>query len=133
MAAVGFFTIIRCRISTPDNGPPKIRSVRTIKGNMETLRRYDLNTGELLHEHRVGFILTKSGNVRVFTFFPVGASPKEGLSYVYKMDKENFFDVPGLLHGDQYRNYQPEPTVWHWKRVSGDEDGDSKNPKLTVR
>ena len=102
------------------DGPPTIRSVKVVEGNVETLRRYDINTGELKHEHSVEFKLTKSGNVRVFTFHRVGAPPKFGLSYVYKIDKDDFYDIPGLLHGDQFRNYQPVPTLWHWKRVVKD-------------
>ena len=102
------------------DGPPKIRSVKDVEGNMETLRRYDIKTGELKHEHSVEFKLTKSGNVRIFTFKQVGAPAKFGLSYVYKVDKDNFYDIPGLLHGDQFRNYQNVPMVWHWKRVVED-------------
>lgn len=101
-------------------GPPTIRSVKTVKGNKETLRRYHIATGEQFHEHTIEFKLTKSGGVRVFTFFSVGDSPENGLSFVYKVDKGNFYDIPGLLHGNEYRNYQPNPRVWHWKRVPQD-------------
>ena len=51
------------------------------------------------------------------TFFGVGGNPDNGLSYVYKVDEQNFWDIPGLLQGNDYRNYQNEPTIWHWKRV----------------
>ncbi len=108
---------------------PKILSVKTIEGNTETLRRYDIKTGELKHQHSVEFQLSKSGNVRVFTFYPPGGSPKNGLSYVYKLDKNDFFDIPGLLHGDRYRNYQPSPKLWHWKRVVEKEKEADRTPK----
>jgi hypothetical protein len=98
-------------------GPPSTRSVKTITGNTETLRRYSIETGMLNHEHSVEFELSQSGDVRVFTFFGLGGSPENGMSYVYKVDKNNFFDIPGLLHGDRYHNYQSQPKVWHWKRV----------------
>jgi hypothetical protein len=91
--------------------------VKTIEGNKETLRRYSVKTGELRYEGSVEFNLTKSGSVRVFTFYDVGGSPKNGLSYVYKVDKESFYDIPGLLHGDKYRNYQSATRIWHWKRI----------------
>jgi hypothetical protein len=104
-------------------GEPNTRSVKTIEGNTETLRRYSIKTGKLHREHSVEFKLSKSGNVHVFTFFAVGGSPEQGLSYVYKVDKDNFYDIPGLLHGDEYRNYQSKTRIWHWKRVS-EEDRD---------
>jgi hypothetical protein len=106
-------------------GRPSTRSVKTIEGNKETLRRYSIQTGKLGHEHSVEFKLAKSGNVRVFTFYAVGGSPKNGMSYVYKVNQENFYDVPGLLHGDEYRNYQTATKVWHWKRVPGNKTDDA--------
>ena len=104
-------------------GPPNTRSVKTIEGNTETLRRYGIKSGKLNHEHSVEFKLSKSGAVRVFTFYPVGGSPEHGGSYVYQVDKDNFYDIPGLLHGEQYRNYQSRPRVWHWKRVAEEASG----------
>ena len=92
------------------------RSVKTIEGNKETLRRYDAKTGELRREHTVTFELSKSGAVRVFTFFirPGG----RGMSFLYKVDKDNFYDIPGLLRGDKFQNYQERPNIWHWKRLA---------------
>ena len=98
-------------------GEPKLRSVKEIEGNRETLRRYDIKTGKLLREHTVEFALAKSGEVRVFTFYAVGGDPKQGQSFVYKVDGEYFYDVPGLLQGDTYRNYAESPAVFRWKRV----------------
>jgi hypothetical protein len=98
-------------------GPPTIRSVKEISGNRETVRRYEIATGKLLREHSVDFTLSTSGNVRVFTFYGVGGDPKQGASFVYKVTADYFYDVPGLLQGDTYRNYQDSPTVWRWKRV----------------
>jgi len=98
-------------------GTPSTRSVKTIEGNKETLRRYNLQTGQLRVEHTSEFTLTKSGSIRVFTFYKVGDTTKNGLSYVYCVDKENFYDIPGLLHGDEYQNYQTQPGFWHWQRL----------------
>ena len=106
-------------------GRPTTRSIKTIEGNREALQRFNTQTGDKTHEHSVEFQLTKSGNVRVFTFYPVGGSPGNGASFVYKIDKHNFWDVPGLLRGDEYRNYQRDPTVWHWRRIGeGGEAGE---------
>lgn len=96
---------------------PALRSVKEIEGNREALRRYDFKTGKLVREHSVEFILSRSGDVRVFTFYSVGGDPKRGQSFVYKVDGESFYDVSGLLQGETYRNYQESPTVWHWKKV----------------
>jgi hypothetical protein len=98
-------------------GEPTIHSVKEIKGNQETLRRYDVKSGKMTHEHSVDFTLASSGSVRVFTFYPVGGNPKQGQSFVYKVDAENFYDIPGLLQGEMYRNYQESPKIWHWKKV----------------
>lgn len=98
-------------------GEPTIHSVKEIKGNRETLRRYDAKTGKLNREHTVEFTLSTSGAVRVFTFYPVDGDPKSGASFVYKVDAHSFYDIPGILTGDTYRNYQPSPAIWHWKRV----------------
>ena len=114
-------------------GRPTIRSLKTIEGNKETLRRYAIDTGKMVHEHSVELQLTKSGSVRVCTFYGVGGSPDNGMSFVYKVDEENFWDVPGILQGDEYRNYQKDPTVFHWKRFVEDskttEDADKDADK----
>ena len=99
------------------NGGPTLRSVKEIEGNRETLRRYDAKSGKLIREHTVEFVLSRSGDVRVFTFYSVGGDAKQGQSFVYKVDGQSFYDIPGLLQGDNYRNYQESPIVWHWKKV----------------
>ena len=99
-------------------GRPTVRSVKTIEGNKETFRRYSLDTGKMTREHSAELQLTKSGDIRVCTFYPVGGSPDNGMSFVYKVDEENFWDIPGILQGDEYRNYQQTPTIWHWKRIA---------------
>lgn len=98
-------------------GRPTIRSIKSIEGNKETLRRYNSKTGRKTHEHSVEFKLSRSGSVRVMTFYRVGGDPDSGLSYVYRVDEQNFWDIPGLLRGGEFRNYQDKPTIWHWKRV----------------
>ena len=95
-------------------------STKEIKGNQETVRRYDAKTGKLIREHTVEFALARSGEVRVFTFYPVGGDPKQGGSFVYKLDGDKFYDIPGLLQGETYRNYQDSPQLWLWKKVKAD-------------
>lgn len=101
-------------------GTPTYHSIKEIKGNQETLRRYEAKSGKLIREHTVEFTLARSGDVRVFTFYAIGADAKRGMSFVYKVDADNFYDTTGLLQGDTYRNYQAIPQTWHWKRVKGD-------------
>lgn len=105
-------------------GPPDTRSIKTIEGNKETVKRFDITTGKLKHEHTVNFILSKSGGARVFTFYPDGGTPEDGLSYVYKLQDKLFIEVAGLLDDKAFKNFYPRFGVWRWKRV---EDGD-KNP-----
>lgn len=108
-------------------GRPTLYSVKEIAGNRETLRRYDGKTGKKIREHAVDFTLSQTGGVRVFTFYPVGGDPKQGQSFVYKVDADNFYDVAGLLQGDGYRNYQATPAVWRWKRIA---DPSAPEPRL---
>jgi hypothetical protein len=110
------------------SGGPAIYSVKEIAGNRETLRRYDGKTGKKIHEHAVDFTLSVSGEVRVFTFYGVGGDPKQGASFIYKVDEKHFYDVSGLLQGDAYRNYQDTPGVWRWKRI---EDPNAPEPRIT--
>lgn len=112
-----------------ETGAPTLRSVKEIERNRETLRRYDAKSGKLTREHTVEFNLSRSGDVRVFTFYSVGGDPKQGQSFVYKVDSESFYDVFGLLQGDKYRNYQESPTVWHWKKVK---EGNAPEPKQAI-
>ena len=98
-------------------GKPTIRLVKTIDGNTETRREYLLKTGEVRNETIADFKLSKSGDVRVFTFHFRGTPDDQNLSYVYSVDKNIFYDVPGLLHSE-YRNYRTPPQIYRWKRVS---------------
>lgn len=98
-------------------GAPTIRSVKTIIGNRETLRRYRIASGELLSERTVEFELNQSGPVRVFTFHPIGGEAKSGYSYIYKVEDNEFYDITGLLHGTEYRDYSETPSIWRWTRV----------------
>ncbi|MEQ9067849.1 MAG: hypothetical protein RLO18_14050, partial [Gimesia chilikensis] len=111
-------------------GAPNTRSVKMIEGNIETMRRYNLQ-GKLAREWQVEFILQKDGDLKIFTFYPVGGKPGQGASFLYRIQGDRFFDVPGMFTGEKYRNYLREPAFWVWNRVK-DEDADrQKQTKLT--
>lgn len=111
-------------------GAPTIRSVKMIKGNIETMRRYNLQ-GKLAREWQVEFILQKDGDLKIFTYYPVGGKPGQGASFLYRIQGDRFFDVPGMFSEKKYRNYLREPAFWVWNRVK-DEDADrQKQTKLT--
>lgn len=99
-------------------GLPTIRSVKTITGNRETLRRYSIETGQMMSEKTVEFELHDAEPVRVFTFFPVNSPKKAGYSFIYKVEKDDLYDITGLLHGTEYRDYSTVPTMWRWKRIT---------------
>lgn len=96
---------------------PAIQTLKTIEGNKETLRRYATDTGKMMHEQSVELQLTKSGSVRVCTFYEVGESPEDGMSFVYKVNARHLWEISGMLQGDEYRNKQKDPAILHWRRV----------------
>lgn len=110
-------------------GHPTTRSVKTIEGNKETLQRFNRVSGKKTHEHSVEIKLSKTGDVRVCTFYAVGGNPDNGASFVYKVDAEHFYDIPGMLQGREYRNYQETPKVWHWKRITENKESAQKTLK----
>ncbi len=109
------------------NGAPNTHSVKTIEGNRETLRRYTMQ-GKLVREHSVEFILEKDGDFKIFTFYPVGGKPEQGYSFLYRVQGDRFFDVPGLFAGKKHRNYLKEPAFWVWHRVKEEDQPKAKDP-----
>jgi biopolymer transport protein ExbD len=105
-------------------GPPNTRSVKIIEGNTETMQRYNLQ-GNMVREWQVEFILQKDGDLKVFTFYPVGGKPGQGASFLYRIQGDRFYDVPGMFTGEKYRNYLREPAFWIWHRVK-EEDADKE-------
>lgn len=91
------------------------RQVKVIKGNLETLTNLD-GTGKVKHRHTVEFKLEKSGEVKIFTFGPVGKldDKKQTISYVYRLDGDIFYDVPGLI--PTRRSYSETPAIYEWYR-----------------
>ena len=103
----------------------KYRSVKTIKGNTSTIRRYDIDTGELVREHTSTFELLIDGGVRV-NRFRIGTGRGRGFAYIYKVDDQYFYEATGLLQKDEYRTYTREPKLFRWKRTA-----DSAAPETT--
>lgn len=96
------------------------RVVKEVKGNKETVTYYGEDE-KVLRRHTVEFTLSRSGDLHVFTFTNMevtdgpakGTKMKEPYSYVYRVDDKHFFEVYGLLPGQER-----EPVVARrWKRV----------------
>ena len=97
-----------------------IRSVKTIEGNRETVRRYDAKTERLLDEHKAEFELSKSGDVKVLTFRFATEPNSAGLSYVYKIDGKYLFEITGILTENRYKNNVSTPRLFRWERLEPD-------------
>jgi len=96
------------------------RAVKEIKGNKETVTFYG-EDNKLLRRHTVDFKLEKNGDIRVFTYFNMEVTDGDGkgnkrndpVSYVYRVYEDRFFEVTGLLPGQE----QQAVTVFLWKRL----------------
>jgi len=96
------------------------RAVKEIKGNKETVTFYG-EDNKLLRRHTVDFKLEKNGDIRVFTNFNMevtigdgkGTKRNDPVSYVYRVYEDRFFEVTGLLPGQE----QQAVTVFQWKRL----------------
>jgi hypothetical protein len=101
------------RVQTPD-GP--VRIVKEHRGYKTFLSAED-SRGNMLYAHESEFRLEQLGKVRVFTFFnsKVTAGPnagrvvKEPTSYVYRVDKNHFYEANGLMDND---TASPHVIVW---------------------
>lgn len=87
---------------------PYRRATKQIKGSKETITFYDA-AGKVFHRHTVDFKLSKSGQVRVFTYsnFEVTEGPQKGatmpgsVSYIYRVTENQFREVTGFLSEDE--------------------------------
>lgn len=93
--------------------------IKEHKGHETTVTWLDLD-GNVVAAKRSEFCLEKTGKVQIFTFFNnvITAGPQEGQtdkapkSYIYRVTGDTFFEVNGLLIGDD-----SEPVAFTWKRV----------------
>ncbi|MCL4204771.1 MAG: hypothetical protein KJ000_20020 [Pirellulaceae bacterium] len=101
-----------------DRGTFKV--VKEHKGNDTTVTFFD-SDGNVMAEKTSQFRLEQTGKVRIFTFFNnvITAGPQKGqidkapTSFVYRVTGDTFFEVNGLLIGDD-----TEPLAFSWKRVN---------------
>lgn len=105
------------RILQTENGP--IKAIKQHKGKTTTLTFYDAN-GNVLAAKTSEFRLNTSGKVRIFRFFnnvatagpQLGQSDNASKSYIYRVTGDTFFEINGLLIGDE-----AEPVIFTWQRV----------------
>jgi len=100
------------------------RRVKEIKGNKETMTVYDFDDS-VKRQWTIVFNLEKAGPVKLFTYAGSEESLKDNdrcTSFIYHVDEDVFYDVPGLLHGR--RSYSDHPAMYEWYRIyeEGDEE-----------
>ena len=105
---------------TPEDIKQGLRkAVKEIKGSKETVTFYG-EDNKILRKHRVDFKLEKNGDIRVFTYSNMevidgegkGARNPDSFSYVYRVYNDRFFEVAGLLPGEE-----GPVTVFSWKKL----------------
>lgn len=104
------------RIQQTPNGP--VRLLKEHRGNRTSLVAYDPK-GNVLYAHDSEFRVETTGRVQVLTFFnrKVTAGPDKGQeekgesSFVYRVNKDEFIEVWGVLENDP-----SPPRMVLWKR-----------------
>ena len=109
----------------PQGSPAPYRNaVKEVKGNEELVTYYRPD-GSVWRAHRAQFKLSRSGDVKVFTFSNVQIVAGDGVggrfggptSYIYQASDRQFREVRGFLPGQE-----AEPvSVLVWQRAAGDE------------
>ena len=103
--------------------PPYRRAVKDIKGSEEVLTYYRAD-GSVWRAHRAQFKLSRSGDVKVFTFSNVQITDGDGKgsrfpgpsSYIYVATDRQFKEVAGFLPGQESQ----APSVLVWRRAKED-------------
>jgi hypothetical protein len=93
--------------------------VKEHRGNATTVTVFDAQ-GNVVAGKKSEFRLEQAGKVRIFTFFDnvITIGPQQGQidkgphSYVYKIAGDSFYEVHGVLVGDD-----SEPLAFSWTRV----------------
>jgi uncharacterized protein (TIGR03067 family) len=103
---------------------PYRRAIKEVKGQEEVVTYYKPD-GTVWRAHRAQFNLSRSGDVKVFTFSNLqiidgdgkGTRIQQGRSYIYVATDRQFKEVSGFLPGQEA---QP-PSVLVWTRAKDDE------------
>src|SRR5204863_7220869 len=108
----------------PGAGSPRQRVMKQVKGSSETVITYDAQ-GRAIHSQTADFRLSRAGGVPVYTYSAARVTASAGdeeekekkaqgpRSYLYKVRGTNFYEVWGLLPGQEER----EIVVRKWKRT----------------
>ena len=108
----------------PGAGSPRQRVVKQVKGNSETVITYDAQ-GRAVYSQTADFRLSRDKGVPMYTYSAARVTASAGdeeekakkvqgpRSYLYKVRPANFYEVWGLLPGQEER----EIVVRHWKRT----------------
>jgi uncharacterized protein (TIGR03067 family) len=110
------------QVKTSGPTPPKMKTVKEVSGDTETVYRYDAD-GKLLQAAKATIKLSESGGVRVLTFsggevidgLGKGRKQPEAMSYIYRLDGDELYEVGGLLTAEKYS--QDVPYLAKWKRM----------------
>ena len=106
-----------------NSGLPYRRAIKDIKGSEEVLTYYRAD-GTVWRAHRAQFKLSRSGDVKVFTFSNVQITDGDGKgtrfpgpsSYIYVATDRQFKEVAGFLPGQESQ----APSMLVWKRAKED-------------
>ena len=106
-----------------NSGLPYRRALKDIKGSEEVLTYYRAD-GTVWRAHRAQFRLSRSGDVKVFTFSNVQITDGDAKgtrfpgpsSYIYVATDRQFKEVAGFLPGQESQ----APSVLVWKRAKED-------------
>lgn len=107
-----------------------VRTMKTDSGTFKVIKEHQGNTtiltffdsmGNVVAGKKSEFRLEKTGKVRIFTFFnnvvtagpQKGQTDKEPQSYIFRVTEDSFFEIRGLLIGDDV-----EPVAITWKRFN---------------
>jgi hypothetical protein len=107
----------------PGPGSPRQRVLKDVNGETEVVTTFDAD-GRPIQSQTAKFRLSRVGGVPIYTFSGARVTAGAGedsdkpssapRSYIYKLRGNDFYEVWGLLPGQEER----EVMVRHWKRVT---------------